>query len=418
MIYGINDRPPLSKLLLFSLQMVLSVFVATTLIAVICGVNVSAALVGAGLATIVYLICTRFKSPMFISNSGAFVAPVILALTIGGYWAVAVGGITTAIVYVLFGIIFSKISVDNIYKVFPKALIGAITAVIGINLMGFIGTYVQVNGNTSQWGIIIALVTMILVAITSHYSKGLLRILPFLVGTLGGYIVATILTICGVVSLVDFSVFDNMTLFHIPEFAFTKWELSSINTLVPVIIIYIAFTVSAIMECLSDTAALSGIIGVDLYRNPSLSKIFIGEGLANIASSFVGGLGACSYGEGVACVGFSKVSSTIVTLVAAIILALLGFLTPIQAFISSIPSCVFAGDAIILYGFIACSGIKMLKDVDLNNQKNLIIISSVLSLGICGIAVGNSTINFSATALALIVGVILNLILKENNNDS
>ena len=132
---------------------------------------------------------------------------------------------------------------------------------------------------------------------------------------------------------------------------------------------YIAYTISAIMECLSDHAALSGIIGVDLYKEPGLSKIFIGEGLANLVGSCVGGLGICSYGEGVACVGFSKVASVKVTFVAAIILGLLGFIEPIQVFIASIPSCVFAGAAIILYGFIACSGIKMLQKTNLNEQK-------------------------------------------------
>lgn len=414
MIYSVHNRPPLNKLLLFSIQMVLSVFVATTLIAVICGVNVSAALVGAGLSTIIYLICTGFNSPMFISNSGAFVAPVIMALAAGGYFAVAVGGITTAIIYCLFGFIFSRISVDNIYKIFPKSLIGAITAVIGINLMGFIGTYVQVGGATSQWGIIIAFITMLAVATISHYSKGIIRILPFLLGTLIGYGVAIVLTTTGIVNLVDFSVFKDIGFFCMPEFAFTKWSITSISNLIPVIIVYIAFTISAMMECLSDHAALGGIIGVDLYRNPSLSNIFIGEGLANIMSSFFGGLGACSYGEGVACVGFSKVASTAVTGLAAVILALLGFIAPVQALITSIPSCVFAGDAIILYGFIACSGIRMLQNVNFDNQKNLVIVSSVLSIGICGIAIGGSTINLSATALALVVGIILNIILKEN----
>ena len=181
---------------------------------------------------------------------------------------------------------------------------------------------------------------------------------------------------------------------------------------------FIAYTISAIMECLSDHAALSGIIGTDLYKTPGLSKIFIGEGLANLVGSCFGGLGICSYGEGVACVGFSKVASSIVTLTAALILGFLGFIEPIQAFIASIPSCVFAGAAIILYGFIACSGIKMLQKTDLNIQKNLIIVSSVLSLGISGLIVGGEIISFSATALALIVGVILNLILKENKNVS
>lgn len=417
MIYGINDKPPIGKMIAFAIQMLLSIFVATALIAQICGVATSGALVGAGLATLIYLITTRGQSPMFISNSGAFVAPVLLALGAGGYTAVAIGGLTTCIIYCLFGFIFSRTSVDNIYKIFPKSLIGAITVVIGVNLMPFILTYVQINGDINMWGITLAMITMLVTALVSHYAKGMWRILPFLIGIFAGYVCAIILTITGLCPLVDFSVFTNLSLFSMPNFAFSLMRPVAWSVLVPVIIVYIAYTISAMMECLSDHAALGGIIGVDLYRNPGLSKIFCGEGLANLFSACVGGLGACSYGESVACIGFSKVASVWVTGLASIFLIILGFLAPVQAFIASIPSCVFAGSAIILYGFIACSGIKMLQRVDLNIQKNLIIVSVVLSLGISGIAIGGATFSLSATALALVIGIILNFILRDKKVD-
>ena len=416
MIYNINDRLPFGKLLMFAIQLVLSVFVATVLIANICGVAVSGALVGAGLATLVYLVLTKFKSPMFVSSSGAFVAPVMAALAAGGYTAVAIGGLVTCIIYTVFGLVFTRVPVEKIYKVFPPALIGAVTVVIGVNLMPFILSYVQIAGVTNMWGVSVALVTMLSIAVISHYAKGLWRILPFLVGTLIGYAYAIILTISGAYQIVDFSVFANLKLFNVPDFAFLHWTSVSFTTLLPIIIIYVAYTISAMMECLSDHAALGGIIGVDLYKNPGLGRLFIGEGVANIVGTSFGGLGICSYGEGVACVGFSKVASTRVTAGAAFILILLGFLAPVQAFIASIPSCVFAGAAIILYGFIACSGIKMLQRTDLNIQKNLIIVSAVLSLGISGLVVGGTTISLSATGLALVVGVILNLLLKEKTN--
>ena len=282
--------------------------------------------------------------------------------------------------------------------------------------MPFILSYVQIAGVTNMWGVSVALVTMLAIAIISHYSKGMAKTLPFLLGTLIGYAFAIILTVTGLFPVVDFSVFANLTLISLPDFAFLHFSPVQLATVFPIIIVFVAYTISAMMECLSDHAALGGIIGVDLYRTPGLHKIFIGEGVANIVGTCVGGLGICSYGEGVACVGFSRVASTKVTLGAAIILILLGFLAPVQAFIASIPSCVFAGAAIILYGFIACSGIKMLQKTDLNIQKNLIIVSTVLSLGISGLVVGGTTISFSATALALIVGIILNFVLKENKN--
>lgn len=405
MIYQVNERPPFGKMLLFSLQILLSVFTATALIAQICGVNLSGAFVGAGMATIVYSLFTRFKSPMFISNSGAFVAPVLAALAIGGYKAVAFGGAVSALVYSLFSLIFTKVQIDKLYKVMPKVLIGSVTVVIGINLMGFIPGYI---GDTGNLGVCIALITVLAIALSSHYLKGALSMFPFLIGTLVGYVVSIPF------GLVDFSKFDGIKLINLPTLAFTQWAPVSWKLLIPIAVVYIAFTVSAICECLSDHAALGGIIGKDLYQEPGLTRIFAGEGIANLATSFLGGLGACSYGEGVAAVGFSKCASVWTTVTAALMMILLGFLEPVQAFIASIPSCVIGGGtACVLYGFISSSGIKMLKQVDFNSQKNLIICSVVLSLGISGVVLGGETFSLSGTALALLAGVVLNLILKE-----
>lgn len=405
MIYKVDDTPPIGKLLLFSLQILLSVFTATALIAQICGVELSGAFIGAGAATIVYSAFTKFKSPMFISNSGAFVAPVLAALAAAGYTGVFVGGVVAAIVYTTFGIIFHFISIDNLYKFMPKVLIGSITVVIGINLMGFIPGYIGDTGNT---GVLIALVTVLAIALSSHYLKGALSMFPFLIGTLIGYVAAIPF------GLVDFSKFQNIHLISLPKLAFMNCHMVDFKTLISIIIVYIAFTISAICECLSDHAALGGIIGVDLYKTPGLSRIFVGEGMANIVTASFGGLGACSYGEGVAAVGFSKCASVKSTCVAALMMIALGFLEPVQAFIASIPSCVIGGGtACVLYGFISASGIKMLKQVDLNIQKNLIICSVVLSLGISGVVLGGATFSLSGTALALVTGIVLNLVLKN-----
>lgn len=405
MIYNVNDKLPFNKLILFSLQIMLACFTATALIAQICGVPLSGAFVGAGMATIVYWLITRQQSPMFISNSGAFVAPVLAALAAGGYTAVAIGGLTACLVYVIFGLIFKKISINNLYKVMPKALIGSITVVIGINLMGFISGYI---GDTGNLGVCIALITVLAIALSSHYLKGMWSMFPFLIGTLIGYIVAIPF------GLVDFSKFANISLFTLPDFAFLHFTSVDFTTILPIIVMYIAFTISAICECLSDHAALGNIIGKDLYENPGISRIFIGEGAANLASSCLGGLGACSYGESVGTIGFSKCAASRVTFGAAILMILLGFIEPVQAFIASIPSCVIGGGtACVLYGFISSSGIKLLKDVDLNVSKNLILVSVVLSIGISGIVIGGNVFSLSGTALALVAGIILNLILKE-----
>lgn len=410
MIYNVDDRLPFGKLLMFSLQIMLSCFTATALIAQICGVPLSGAFVGAGMATIIYWLITKRQSPMFISNSGAFVAPVLAALAAGGFTAVAVGGFVAFLTYTIFGIIFKKISIDNLYKVMPKALIGSVTVVIGINLMGFISGYI---GDTGNLGVCIALVTVLAIALSSHYLKGIWSMFPFLIGTLIGYVVAIPF------GLVDFSKFAGIHIFTVPTFAFLNWTAVEFTTLIPIIIMFLAFTVSAICECLSDHAALGNIIGRDLYKTPGLSRIFIGEGAANLMSSCLGGLGACSYGESVGTIGFSKCAASSVTFGAAILMILLGFLEPVQAFIASIPSCVIGGGtACVLYGFISSSGIKLLKDVDLNNSKNLIIVSVVLSIGISGIAIGGSVFSLSGTALALVAGIVLNLLLKEKKNEN
>ncbi len=418
MIYNVEDKLPKGKLVIFAIQMLLSVFVATALIANICGVDMGAALVGAGLSTLVYILVTGGKSPMFMSNSGAFVAPVLAALGAAGYMGVFIGGLTTFVIYGILGLLFKYISPEKIYKFMPPALIGAVTVVIGINLMAFIPSYVQINGQDTQWGVIIALFTALVIALISHYAKGIFKILPFLLGILAGYGFATVLTLTGIYKVIDFSMFEDMMLLNFPNFAFTQWEWPDAMMVVPIIIMYAAYTLSASCECLSDHAALGGIIGRDLYKTPGLSRIFFGEGTANLVGSAVGGLGICSYGEGVACVGFSKVAAVRVTGLAAIFLAILGFLGPVQVFIASIPACVFGGAAVILYGFIAASGIKMLQKVNLNEQKPLIIVSSVLSLGVSGVILGGDVISFTSTALALIVGIVLNLILREKPNDN
>lgn len=409
MIYGISDRPPFGKLVLFALQMMLSCFTATALIGQICNVPLSGAFVGSGLATIVYLIITGFKSPMYLSNSGAFVSPVLIALQLGGATAVAVGGLVACLVYCIFGLIFMKIDVNHIYKVLPKVVIGSITVVIGITLMSFIPSYIGDAGNV---GIFIALITALSIALASHYLKGTLALFPFLIGTVIGYLISIPF------GLVDFSVFNGIGLLTLPDLGFLHWSKLNTDVILNIIVLFIAFTISAICECLSDHAVLGNIIGVDLYRKPGLGRIFIGEGVANLVGSASGQLCQCSYGESVSTIGFSKCGSVWATLGCAILMIALGFIEPVQAFVASIPSCVIGGGtAMVLYGFIANSGIRTLQSVDFNNQKNLIISSVVLSLGISGIAVGGDDFSLSGTALALIAGILLNLILKENSTN-
>lgn len=422
LIYDISDKPKTIKEWgLYSIQQVLAVFIATVLIANICKTPVDACLIGACLGTLLYQVITKFKSPMFISSCGATVSAVCGALAIGNcgqnYLAVSIGGLVIFGVYALFAWLIKVKGIEAIEKFLPAIIIGPITMVIGANLAGFIGTYVLVNGVHNDWGMIIALLTMIIVAMSSHYFKGFWKTIPFLIGLLFGYLLSVILTITGVAPIIDFTVFNNLRLISVPDFTFLKWDFASFNLsmLGQVVIMFVPVAICAMCEHFSDHKVLSNIIGTDLTHNPGLSKTLLGDGAASFLGTVVCGLPNTSYGEAIATTGFSRVASTKVISLAAIILGLLAFITPLQAFIQSIPSCVFGGCAMVLYGYIFASGLKTLlrSGADLENNKNLIIVSVIITIGVSGIFLFHES--FAGVSLALVAGVILNLILKEKN---
>lgn len=420
LIYGISDKPKtLKEWALYSLQQVLAVFVATVLIANICGTPVSACLIGAGIATILYQIITGFKSPMFISSCGATVSAVIGALAIGdggNYFAVVIGGLVILLIYALFALFIKLKGIEALNKILPPIIVGPITMVIGINLAGFIPTYVQVQGEHSNIGILVAIFTMIVVALTSHYFKGFWKTIPFLIGLLSGYALSIILTVTGVAPLVDFGAFKDLKIFEIPDFTFKYWNFNlSWVEILQVIVLFAPVAIVALAEHWSDHKVLSNIIGTDLTKEPGMHRTLLGDGAASFLGTILCGLPNTSYGESIATTGFSRVASTRVLTVSALILVLLSFFSPIQAFINSIPSCVFGGCAMVLYGYIAASGLKTLiaAQPNLEDNKNLIVISVVLTVGVSGIFLFHNS--FAGVSLAMILGIILNLILKEKN---
>ena len=418
LIYDISDKPKtIKEWILYSLQQVLAVFVATVLIANICGTPVSACLIGAGIATIIYQIITGFKSPMFISSCGATVSAVIGALAIGdggNYFAVVIGGAVILLIYSLFALFIKLRGIEALNKILPPIIVGPITMVIGINLAGFIPTYVQVGGAHSDIGILVAIFTMLVVALTSHYLKGFWKTIPFLLGLLAGYVLSIILTVTGAAQLVDFNIFSNMKVFELPDFTFKYWNFNiSFMEILQIVLLFAPVAVVALAEHWSDHKVLSNIIGTDLTKKPGMHRTLLGDGLASLVGTVVCGLPNTSYGESIATTGFSRVASTRVLTLSAIILGILSFFYPVQVFIASIPSCVFGGCAMVLYGYIAASGLKTLiaAHPDLENNKNLIIISVVLTVGVSGIFLFHAS--FAGVSLAMILGVILNLILKE-----
>lgn len=420
MLYNINDRLPTKRLIVAALQQVIACFVATILIPQICGVPIAPAMVGAGIGTLIYQLFTRSQSPMFISSSGAFVAAVMGALALGtapNFTAVAIGGIIVGIVYCIIGSIINHFGTGWINKLLPPVVIGPVVAVIGLNLATFLPTYFQVNGQYSLIGFGFGMLTLVITALISHYGKGFIKNLPFLFAILIVYVIASITTAIHHIPLVNFSAFNNVHLFAMPDFSFFHINFTTFNwKLLPqILLLFLPLSLVTFSEHISDHKALSAVIGTDLTEYPGLGNTVIGDGIASTVGCFIGALPNTSYGESVGTTGFSKICSKHVIRLAAIIMAIAGFFGPLQAFLVSIPSCIFGGCAAILYGYITLSGIRTIKDsgIDLNNNKNVIILASILTLGVSGVVCNFGIISFGTTALAMIVGIALNMILKE-----
>ena len=417
MLYNINDKLPLKRLGVAALQQVIACFVATVLIPQICGVPIAPAMLGAALGTLIYQVFTKFQSPMFISSSGAFVAAVMGALALGvapNFMAVFIGGLIVCAVYFAVGFAINKCGTGWINKLLPPVVIGPIVAVIGLNLATFIPTYFQINGQYSLIGFGLGMLTLGITALISHYGKGFIKNLPFLVAILIVYGFAALLTVFGI-PIIDFSVFNGVHLFQVPDFAFLKFSAFDWSLLPQILLLFLPLSLVTICEHTSDHKALSAVIGTDLTQKPGLGYTLMGDGAATALGAFIGAMPNTSYGESVGTTGFSKICSKYVITLAAIIMGIAAFIGPLQAFLISIPSAIFGGCAAILYGYITLSGIRTIKDnnIDLGDNKNVTIIASVLTLGVSGAVCNFGVVSIGTTALAMIVGIVLNLILKD-----
>lgn len=419
--YDIRDIPKTwYEWISFSLQQVLSIITATVLIANICGTPISSCLFGAGVGTLIYQLITKFRSPMFISSCGATVSAVVGALALpsvlgnGNYLMVAFGGVMIALIYITFALIVRFRGIEAINRIFPPVIVGPVTMVIGLNLAKFLVGYTSANAAAcSPWQVGIAILTAIFIAISSHYFKGFWKTIPFLLGLAFGYILALIVTLVGWEGLIDTNAFSQMQWY--PEFTFLNWRAGdfSWSNLGSTALLFIPVAICALLEHYSDHKCLSNIIGTDLTVDPGLDRTLVGDGVASAIGTAVCGLPNTSYGESIATTGFSRVASVWIITAGAAFLILMSFLAPVNAFIQTIPSCVFGGCAMILYGYIAASGLKTLirSKADLEDNKNLIIVSVILTTGVSGIFFLSQS--FAGVSLAMVFGVILNLILKE-----
>ena len=438
LIYGIKDKPKFAQMLLFALQQVLAILAATILVPAIIGngMSQSAALLGAGIGTIVYQLLTKFKSPVFLGSSFAFIGSMFAAFggaasISAGYAGLLLGAIFAGLVYVLIAIVVKFAGVKWINKLMPPVVIGPTVALIGLSLAvnavnDLTVGKVLVDGVSAcspYVALICGLITLFVIFVLSTYGKGMIKLIPFVLGILAGYIVAAIFTVIGIATdnvalqVINFAAFKDMQIFAIPNFTFleafkgVKDIDAAFLATIAVAYIPVAFVVFA--EHIADHKNLSTIIGQDLLEEPGLHRTLLGDGIGSIAGAFFGGCPNTTYGESVGCVAITRNASVITITTAAIMCIIISFFGPFVTFLASIPNCVMGGVCVALYGFIAVSGLKMVQKVDLGQNKNLFVVSAILIPGIGGLSVSFGQVTLTTIACALILGIIANLLLSK-----
>lgn len=460
MIYNVEDKPRFAQTLVFALQQLLAILAATIAVPAIIGNNMSAsaALFGAGVGTIVYLLFTKFKSPVFLGSSFAFIGSMFSAFAGGvsmslGYLGLIIGAAFAGLVYVVLAIVVKVAGVDWINKLMPAVVIGPTVAIIGLSLAGNAvgdlttgkvlkalldeagnpvlneaGETVMVQSASVYACLICGLVTLFVTMLCSVYGKKMLKMIPFIIGIVSGYAVAAIMTIIGnangidALKIIDFSAFQNMQWY--PNFTFitafgAPYEFGDVATMgayigtIAVAYVPVAFVVFA--EHIADHKNLSSIIERDLLVEPGLHRTLLGDGVGSMIGAFFGGCPNTTYGESVGCVAISGNASVVTILTTAILAIVASFVAPFVTFLATIPNCVMGGVCVALYGFIAVSGLKMIQDVDLNDNANLFTVSVILISGIGGLAVSFGSVTITEVACALILGIVTNKILSSKN---
>ena len=445
LVYGIKDKPKFGQMLVFAFQQVLAILAATIAVPAIVGngMSAAAALFGAGVGTIVYQLFTKFRSPVFLGSSFAFIGPMCAAFAgaasaSAGFAGLILGAILAGLVYVIIAVVVKFAGVKWISTLMPPVVIGPTVALIGLSLAGAavkdVFSYGPQDGNGAfvmsgnLWvSLICALVTLFAVMIFSSYGKKMIKLIPFILGIVAGYVVALIFTLVGkftdnaALMVIDLSVFENMKIFAVPEFTFLE-ALKGVKDIdgsfiatIAVAYVPVAFVVFA--EHIADHKNLSSIIGTDLLENPGLHRTLLGDGIGSMAGAFFGGCPNTTYGESVGCVAITRNASVVTITTAAIMCVIISFFGPFVAFLDSIPGCVMGGVCITLYGFIAVSGLKMIQKVDLGQNKNLFVTSVILITGIGGTAMAIGPVTITTTACALILGIITNLVLNKSKAD-
>ena len=459
LVYNVEDKPSWGKTAVFALQQLLAIMAATIAVPAIIGngMSPSAALFGAGVGTIVYLLFTKFKSPVFLGSSFAFLGSMGAAFAGGvsmsvGYLGLIIGAALAGLVYVVIALIVKYAGTKWINKIMPAVIIGPTVAIIGLSLSGnAIGDLFSGNGSgvvNPYIALICGLVTLFVTIACSVYGKKMMKMIPFIIGICAGYLVAAIFSAIGFGAGIDELKVINFELFAqagwgkfvggwCPDFTFLtafsgNYDFNGGNFgaylgTIAVASVPVAFVVFA--EHIADHKNLSSIIDRDLLTEPGLHRTLLGDGVGSMAGAFFGGCPNTTYGESVGTVAISGNASVRTILVTACMAIVLSFILPFSTFLATIPSCVMGGVCIALYGFIAVSGLKMIQKVDLGDNRNLFVVSVILIAGVGGFTLNihfgaNAAITITEVACALILGILVNLLVNigskkvENNSEA
>ena len=452
LVYGIKDRPSFGKNLVFAFQQMIAIMAATLLVPMIVSgtglkCDPAAALFGAGAGTIVYLLFTRFKSPVFLGSSFTFLGALSAAATQNyGYWGLIIGVTFAGLVYVVLALIIKLVGSGWIKKLLPHVIIGPILAIIGLSLSETAGSWMMYNGGSEYglWYILVGLVTFVSIVIASTKGGKTIRLIPFIVGIGAGLVFAILITCIGLAAnvksmqIVDFTPIKEcfspirfQSFFDYPKFTFLeairqgKTEALNGAAIGNLAVLFVPIAVVELAQHISDHENLSNIVEKDLLEDPGLHNTLLGDGVGSAVGAFFGGCANTTYGESISCVALSKNASTYTILTTAVMCMVISFISPFVALINMVPKCVMGGACIAMYGFISVSGLQMLKDVDLGDHRNLYPVAAILVIGIGGITLdfgknaltGGALVQITALALAMIVGIIVNYITHSGKNN-
>ena len=444
LIYGIKDRPSFDKIVLFAIQQLLAIMAATIAVPAIVGngLSASAALFGAGVGTIIYLLFTKSSSPVFLGSSFAFIGSMFSAfggaasISIG-YWGLIIGALMAGIVYIIIAAIVKVFGVEWINKLMPPVIIGPTVAIIGLSLSGnAIGDLMKssVEGGSTYVALICGLITLGVTMLCSTYGKKIGRLIPFIIGILAGYLAASIFAAIGKATgnssliVINYDALTSLD-FHtaaayvsLPKFAFFLGGLEGFKGitgtfLLTIFAAYVPVAFVVFAEHLADHKNLSAIVGTDLLKEPGLTRTLLGDGVGTFVSTLFGGCPNTTYGESIGCVAITRNASTVSIWGCAILCIIFSLLTPLVAFLTTIPNCVMGGVCVALYGFIAVSGLKMFQTVDLNKNKNLFVASVILITGVGGMVIKFGAVEIRTVACALILGILTNVMLSKEEDE-